>query len=84
MKTAETTYKPIETGRPPGSTIYKKDEFIKKAKAAYKTFLKRGKNPSQTDIAKKLGIGRATLCRYLVQYSTSWNDIHNEAQSEIK
>jgi hypothetical protein len=52
MKTAKTTNKPLETGRPPGSTIYKKDEFIRKAKIAYKGFLKRGKNPSQTNIAK--------------------------------
>ena len=53
MKTAKTTNNPVETGRPIGSTIYEKDEFIKKAKAAYKGFLKRNKNPSQTDMAGK-------------------------------
>ncbi len=84
MKTAKATIKPAETGRPLGSTIYKKDEFIKKAKTAYKGFLKRGKNPSQTDIAAKLGIGRSTFCRYLMQYHTSWNDIRNDARSEIQ
>ena len=82
MKTAKTTNK-SETGRPLGSTIYAKDEFIKKAKAAYKGFLKRSKNPSQTDIAGKLGISRATFCRYLVKY-TSWTDIRNAAQSEVQ
>jgi hypothetical protein len=84
MKTAKATNKPSGTGRPLDSTIYKKDEFIKKAKAAYKGFLKRGKNPSQTDIAGKLGIARSTFCRYLVKYSTSWNDIHADVQSEIQ
>ena len=83
MKNAKTTNKPADTGRPIGSTIYEKDEFIKKAKAAYKGFLKRSKNPSQEDIAGKLGISRATFCRYLVKY-TSWTDIRNGAQSEVK
>ena len=83
MKTAKATTKPSDTGRPLGSTIYEKDEFIKKAKAAYKGFLKRGKNPSPKDIAGKLGISRATFYRYLAKY-TSWIDIQNEAQSEIK
>ena len=82
MKNAKTIRNPLETGRPLGSTIYEKDEFIKKAKAAYKAFLKRGKHPSQEKIAGKLGISRATFCRYLVKY-TSWTDIHNEAQSEL-
>ena len=83
MKTAKATTKPSETGRPLGSTIYEKDEFIKKAKAAYKGFLKRGKNPNQEAIAVKLGISRATFYRYLAKY-TSWSDIRNAAQSEVQ
>ena len=83
MKKAKTTNKPSGTGRPLGSTIYEKDEFIKKAKAAYKGFLKRSKRPSQEDIAGKLGISRATFCRYLVKY-TSWSNIYNDAQSEVQ
>ncbi len=82
MKKAKTTNKPSKTGRPLGSTIYKQDEFNKKAKAAYKGFLKRNKKPSQTDIAAKLGISRATFCRYLVKY-TSWNNLQNAGQPEI-
>jgi DNA-binding MurR/RpiR family transcriptional regulator len=80
MKNTKTTNNPSGTGRPIGSTIYEKDEFIKKAKAAYKGFLKRSKHPSQKDIAGKLGISRATFCRYLVKY-TSWSEIRNRAQS---
>jgi DNA invertase Pin-like site-specific DNA recombinase len=83
MKTAKAITKPSGTGRPIGSTIYKKDEFIKKAKAAYKGFLKRSKSASQKDIAGKLGISRATFCRYLAKY-TSWTDIRNAAQSEVQ
>ena len=83
MRTAKETTKPSGTGRPLGSTIYEKDEFIKKAKTAYKAFLKRNKNPSQTDIAAKLGISRATFYRYLAKY-TSWTDIGKDAQSEAK
>lgn len=83
MKIAKTTNKPSETGRPIGSTIYEKDEFIKKAKAAYKGFLKRSKKPSQKDVAGKLGISRATFCRYLAKY-TSWTDIRDSAQSEVQ
>ncbi len=82
MKTAKATTKPSQTGRPLGSTIYEKDEFIKKAKAAYKGFLKRNKNPSIKDIAGKLGISRATFYRYLAKY-TSWSDIRNNVQSEV-
>jgi DNA invertase Pin-like site-specific DNA recombinase len=80
MKTAKTTNKPLGTGRPLGSTIYGKDQFIKKAQTAYKAFLKRGKNPSQEAVAAKLGISRATFYRYLAKY-TSWSDIGNGAQS---
>ena len=83
MKTAKASTKPSGTGRPLGSTIYEKDEFIKKAKTAYKAFLKRNKNPSQTDIAAKLGISRSTFYRYLTKY-TSWTDIGKDAQSEVK
>ena len=83
MKKAKTTTKPSETGRPLGSTIYGKDEFIKKARTAYKGFLKRNKKPSQEDIAGKLGISRATFCRYLGKY-TSWTDIGNDVRSEIQ
>ena len=83
MKTAKATTKRTVTGRPQGSTIYEKDEFIKKAKAAYKGFLKRRKNPNQEDIARKLGISRATFYRYLAKY-TSWTDIRNDAQSEVQ
>jgi predicted DNA-binding protein (UPF0251 family) len=79
MKKAKTINQPAATGRPLGSTIYEKDEFIKKAKAAYKGFLKRNKNPSQKDVAEKLGISRATFCRYLVKY-TSWTDIRSDVQ----
>ena len=82
MKKTKTTTKPFVTGRPLGSTLYEKDQFIKKAKTAYKGFLKRGKHPSQEGIAAKLGISRATFCRYLVKYS-SWTDIRNDAQSEV-
>jgi hypothetical protein len=64
MKPAKTTNNPPATGRPLGSTIYEKDKFIKKAKTAYKAFLKRGKNPSQEAIAGKLGISRSTFHRY--------------------
>lgn len=83
MKTAKATTKPSGTGRPLDSTIYEKDEFIKKAKAAYKGFLKRGKKPTREDIAGKLGISRATLYRYLAKY-TSWSEIRNDAQSEVQ
>lgn len=83
MKKTKTTNTASVTGRPLGSTIYEKDEFIKKAKAAYKRFLKRSKHPSQKEIAGKLGISRATFCRYLVKY-TSWNDIRKEAQAEAQ
>ncbi len=82
MKTAKTTKQSVVTGRPLGSTIYGKDEFIKKAKTAYKGFLKRGKNPTQEAIAGKLGISRATFYRYLAKY-TSWSDIRNNVQSEL-
>ena len=77
MKKPKTINKPPGTGRPLGSTIYEKDEFIKKAKATYKGFLKRRKRPNQEDIARKLGISRATFCRYLVKYS-SWSDIRSD------
>ena len=83
MKKPKTTNKPSGTGRPLGSTIYEKDEFIKKAKTAYKGFFKRSKRPNQEDIARKLGISRATFCRYLVKY-TSWTDIRNGAQPEVQ
>lgn len=82
MKTAKTIIEPTTTGRPPDSTIYEKEKFIKKAVAAYKGFLKRRKKPNQEDIAAKLGISRATFCRYLVKYQ-SWADIRDAAQADI-
>ena len=83
MKKAKTTNTLPVTGRPLGSTIYEKDKFIKKAKTAYLAFLKRGKNPSQKDIAGKLGISRSTFHRYLLKY-TSWNEIRDDDQSEVQ
>jgi hypothetical protein len=62
MKKAKTLINKAVTGRPAGSTIYEKDEFIKKAKAAYtRLLLKRSKHPSREEIAGKLGISRATF-----------------------
>jgi hypothetical protein len=79
-KTKTPAPKDIQTGRPAGSTIYGKDEFIKKAKAAYARALKRGKRPSQGVIAGKLGISRATFCRYLQKY-IAWSEIREDARS---
>ena len=83
MKTAKTTNNLPATGRPLGSAIYEKDKFIKKAKTAYQAFLKRGKKPSQKDIAGKLGISRSTFHRYLLKYTT-WNEIRSDDQSEVQ
>ena len=74
MKKTETPLDDIQAGRPAGSTIYSGDQFIKKAKAAYASLLKRGKRPSREDVARKLGVSRATFYRYLQKYS-SWSDI---------
>ena len=78
MKKTETPLDDIQTGRPAGSTIYSEDQFIKKAKAAYASLLKRGgKRPSRQDVARKLGVSRATIYRYLQKYS-SWSDISGD------
>jgi DNA invertase Pin-like site-specific DNA recombinase len=77
MKKRETPLNEIQTGRPAGSTIYDRKEFIKKAKAAYARALKRGKPPSREVIARKLGISRATLYRYLQKY-VSWSEIRED------
>ena len=79
MKKVKAPLKTIQTGRPSGSTIYNQEEFIKKVKAAYERSLKRGKQPSQEVIAEKLGISRATFCRYLQMY-ISWSDIRQDIQ----
>lgn len=79
MKKAKAHLKTTQTGRPAGSTIYNQEQFIRKAQAAYARSLKRGKQPSQEVIAEKLGISRATFCRYLQKY-TSWSDIRRDVQ----
>jgi hypothetical protein len=67
-------------GRPAGSVIFDRDSFMKSAPEVYAKILSRdAEHPCQNVVARRLGIGRATLNRYLVSYGTSWGEIRQLA-----
>jgi len=74
--------KKTKTGRPVGSTIFTKDDFIDRAQSAYEDALRNNRHLSQEDVATILSISRATFCRYLKKYS-SWEEIKGDAQWEV-
>jgi hypothetical protein len=67
-------------GRPVGSTIFDRDSLLKFAPEVYRKALDHeAGHPSQYTVASALGIGRATLNRYLVSYGISWGEIRQLA-----
>lgn len=73
----------LPIGRPIGSVIFDSTTFLNSAVEAYRDHLsKHAENPTQHDIAARLGIARSTFTDYLRRYKIQWRQIRQKAQED--
>lgn len=60
-------------GRPRGSRLYSRDEFVAKLRSEYARLVRAGgRPPTREQVAKRMGIDRSALRRNMLDYGVEW------------